>query len=152
MATGARILENKPAVYLAGPWFRDGQEERLEKIEEMLDKHGVSYYAPRIDGPKLSMDASKEQREEAFNDNVSHIKTADLVISVTDGLDTGTIWESGLANGLQVPVMFFAETLGDRQFNLMLANSGIGVALSMEDLTQYIEDLNVDLSYEGVIE
>ena len=47
----------------------------------------------------------------------------------------GTIWEAGYAYGIGKPVIYFAETLGDNQFNLMLAQSGRDVFTSQDEVT-----------------
>ena len=48
----------------------------------------------------------------------------------------GTIWEAGFAYGINKPVIYFAETLGDNQFNLMLAQSGRDVFTSQDEVTK----------------
>ena len=57
------------------------------------------------------------------------------VFAVTDGKDMGTIWEAGYAYGIDKPVLYYAETLGNNQFNLMLAESGKDVFLSQDEVT-----------------
>ena len=47
----------------------------------------------------------------------------------------GTIWEAGYAFGINKPIIYFAETLGNGQFNLMLARSGNVVYQNMADIS-----------------
>ena len=54
---------------------------------------------------------------------------------MTDGKDMGTIWEAGYAFGINKPIIYFAETLGNGQFNLMLARSGNVVYQDMADIS-----------------
>ena len=54
---------------------------------------------------------------------------------MTDGKDMGTIWEAGYAFGINKPIIYFAETLGNGQFNLMLARSGNVVYQNMADIS-----------------
>ena len=67
----------------------------------------------------------------------------------------GTIWEAGYAYGINKPVIYFAETLGDNKFNLMLAQSGRDVFMSQDEVTYgaLIDSLNgASRSYRGDIE
>ena len=70
-----------------------------------------------------------------FNDNCNAIKSSRAVFAVTDGKDVGTIWEAGYAHGIGKPVVYYAETLGDNLFNLMLAQSGNEVFTSQNEVT-----------------
>lgn len=148
LATG-----KKHHVYAAGPWFYEGQEERLEKIEAMLRYYGYTFFAPRLDGVPLPKDATAEDRQKTFMDNVDGITNAEFIIAVTDGKDTGTLWEAGCAFGANIPVVFFAETLPeDAQFNLMLAESGVAVCRSFDDLSKYLSGVADKIAYEGYIQ
>ena len=33
-----RLMSDEPTIYLAGPWFTEGQPERLAKIEKLMDE------------------------------------------------------------------------------------------------------------------
>jgi len=147
-----RIKSATPAVYLAGPWFTAGQPERLAKIEALMNELGMTYYSPRLDGIDLTPDATDADRNAVFADNVAHLKQAKLVVAVVDGVDTGTIWETGTAYGLAIPVAYYTETLGDGTFNVMLAKSGQATIQNMLDLKAFLQDPTSEaFQYTGAI-
>ena len=145
-------MSDAPMIYLAGPWFTEGQPERLAKIEELMDELGLSYYSPRLDGIDLTPDATEADRNAVFADNVTHLRQAQLVVAVVDGFDTGTIWETGTAYGLNIPVAYYGETLADGTFNVMLAKSGKAVIENMPDLKAFLQDpTSNEFQYTGTI-
>ncbi|MFC6180831.1 nucleoside 2-deoxyribosyltransferase [Lactiplantibacillus daowaiensis] len=147
-----RIMSANPTVYLAGPWFTAGQPERLAKIEQLMDDLKMTYYSPRLDGIDLTPDATDDVRNAVFKDNVDHLKQAKLVVAVIDGFDTGTIWETGTAYGLDIPVAYYLETLGDGTFNVMLAKSGQATIQNMTDLKAFLQDPTSEaFQYTGAI-
>ncbi|WP_318767387.1 nucleoside 2-deoxyribosyltransferase [Lactiplantibacillus carotarum] len=147
-----RIMSDHPAIYLAGPWFTAGQPERLAKIEQLMNEMELTYYSPRLDGIDLTPDATEADRNAVFADNVTHLKQAQLVVAVVDGFDTGTIWETGTAYGLEIPVAYYGETLAEGTFNVMLAKSGKAVVENMTDLRAYLQDPASDaFQYTGTI-
>lgn len=147
-----RLMSDHPAIYLAGPWFTPGQPERLAKIEQLMDDMGLTYYSPRLDGIDLTPDATEADRNAVFADNVLHLKRAKLVVAVVDGFDTGTIWETGTAYGLDIPVAYYGETLGEGTFNVMLAKSGKATIENIIDLRVFLQDPTSDaFQYTGTI-
>ncbi|XKL33116.1 nucleoside 2-deoxyribosyltransferase [Lactiplantibacillus plantarum] len=147
-----RLMSDEPTIYLAGPWFTEGQPERLAKIEKLMDELELTYYSPRLDGIDLTPDATEADRNAVFTDNVHHLKRAKLVVAVVDGFDTGTIWETGTAYGLDIPVAYYSETLADGTFNVMLAKSGKAVIENMTDLKAFLQDPTADdFQYTGTI-
>ncbi|WP_349603857.1 nucleoside 2-deoxyribosyltransferase [Lactiplantibacillus plantarum] len=147
-----RLMSDEPTIYLAGPWFTEGQPERLAKIEKLMDELELTYYSPRLDGIDLTPDATEADRNAVFTDNVDHLKRAKLVVAVVDGFDTGTIWKTGTAYGLDIPVAYYGETLADGTFNVMLAKSGKAVIENMTDLKAFLQDPTADdFQYTGTI-
>ncbi|AVK64171.1 nucleoside 2-deoxyribosyltransferase [Lactobacillus sp. CBA3606] len=147
-----RLESKTPMIYLAGPWFTAGQPERLAKIEQLMNELELTYYSPRLDGIDLTPDATEADRNAVFDDNVAHLKQAKLVVAVVDGFDTGTIWETGTAFGLNIPVAYYAETLADGTFNVMLAKSGKATVQNMADLKAFLQDPTTDdFQYAGAI-
>lgn len=121
-------------VYLASPFFNEEQIERIEYIENLLQKFGFEVFSPRKE-LVIKPDDTLLTRAVGFSNNCRGITNSDFVLAVTDGKDMGTIWESGYAYGKGIPVLYFAETLGDNPFNLMLAESGLlGVCKSRKEL------------------
>ena len=120
--------------YFASPFFRPEQVEREERMIAHLRGLGFKVFSPK-ESCHLDAKASQSSREEVFNSNCEAIRNARAVFAVTDGKDMGTIWEAGYAYGIGKPVMNFAETLCDNQFNLMLAQSGVDVFTSQDEVT-----------------
>ena len=88
--------------------------------------------------------------------NIVGILNADLVLVIYDRKDTGTIWEAGCAYAYHKPILYYAETLGDKPFNLMLAKTG-NVARNMDELLEKLNDEHTFdfkrvYDYEGEIE
>lgn len=112
--------------YLASPFFNDDQIEREERIKSLLRTYGYKVYSPREHGVVGSLSDSVAVQE-TFNSNVEAINNSKKVLAITDRKDMGTIWEAGYAYGKGIPIVYYAETLGDNPFNIMLSESGIGI-------------------------
>lgn len=125
-------------IYIASPFFNEEQLERLGFIKEVLKQNDLCYFSP-MDECLLPFDAPMSQRKKVFHDNCKAICSSTFVLGVTDGKDMGTIWECGYAFAQNIPIIYFAETLGDRPFNLMLAESGVKVLRTRDQLAQYLE-------------
>jgi len=54
--------------------------------------------------------------------------------------DTGTVWETGLAYGLRIPVVMFttAKSPIQRKINVMLAQSAEGVLCDLDELEKFL--------------
>lgn len=142
-------------LYFASPFFNPEQVEREERMKKHLRDLGFEVFSPK-ENTFLPPNASVEDQKSTFADNLRGIDEADAVFAITDGKDMGTIWEAGYAYGKNVPIIYFAETLGNGQFNLMLARSARLVYQSQndvnrEEIIQAIED-GMSKDYEGQIE
>lgn len=124
--------------YLASPFFNDEQIKREESIKKTLRGYGFSVYAPREHGIVGSL-TSQEAVTSTFNSNVEAINNSRMVLAITDGKDMGTIWEAGYAYGNNIPIVYYAETLGNNPFNIMLSESGVGI---FKDYTSFCKACN----------
>ena len=124
--------------YLASPFFNDEQIKREESIKKTLRGYGFTVYAPREHGIVGSL-ASQEAVTSTFNSNVEAINNSRMVLAITDGKDMGTIWEAGYAYGNNIPIVYYAETLGNNPFNIMLSESGVGI---FKDYTSFCKACN----------
>lgn len=111
-------MKNKINVYLASSWFTPATEEIRSNLEGILSvRHDVELYSPKRDGIMLPPNQKHDTalRESIFNDNISHIVSADLVIanvySMDSYNDTGTMYEIGYAMANNVPVLGFTTTM-----------------------------------------
>ena len=112
----------KKKIYLAGGWFDKEQEEEHTRIYETI-KEAFDVFNPRIEG-EIKQQTSSDAMTDILIGNIEGIKNADLVLVIYDRKDTGTIWEAGCAYANKKPILYYAETLGDKPFNLMLAKTG----------------------------
>lgn len=124
--------------YLASPFFNEVQRDRMEGILSILRTAGYKVYAP-IEAGLVAATASDSFISEVFRSNVEAIKNCNKVFAITDGKDMGTIWEAGYAYGIGKPVIYFAETLGDNPFNIMLSESGKGIFTKRTDVMSAAE-------------
>ncbi len=123
-------------VYLASGWFTPKALEEVEELENLLGELGLNVASPRkifICPPNAPLDVQKD----TFKGNVEHIRTADFVLCNTRDKDMGTIFEAGVAYNADVPIVYFAQGLTGN-FNLMLAQSGVKVTTSYEELREYL--------------
>ena len=119
--------------YLASPFFKDTQIQREEAVKNALRNEGYTVYSPRENGV-LTPDATDEVRTKIFKENCEAIQKSCRILAITDEKDIGTIWEAGYAYGIGKEVVYYAETLGDNPFNVMLGKSGIGIFTNYNDL------------------
>jgi len=110
-------------IYFASPFFNPEQVEREEYLKQALRDLGFEVFSPK-ECFHCPPDADDKTRQKTFEGNCEELIDCDLVFAVTDGKDMGTIWEAGFAYAINKPIIYFCETLGDGQFNLMLAQSG----------------------------
>lgn len=118
--------------YLASPFFKDSQIQREEAVKNLLRNEGYTVYSPRENGV-LTPDATDEVRTKIFKENCEAIQKSHRILAITDEKDIGTIWEAGYAYGIGKEVVYYAETLGDNPFNVMLGKSGIGIFTKYND-------------------
>jgi len=121
-------------LYLASPFFNDEQNEREAFVKSRLKAKSFNVFAPK-DMTFIHPEASSEQREAAFQDNLNAIRKSAGIFVITNGKDVGTIWEAGYAYALGKPVIYFAEGL-EGGFNLMLAQSGNLVITSRDGINE----------------
>lgn len=119
--------------YLASPFFKDSQIQREEIVKMVLREHGYKVYSPKENGV-LTPDATDEVRTKIFKENCEAIQKSHRILAITDEKDIGTIWEAGYAYGIGKEIVYYAETLGDNPFNVMLGKSGIGIFTEYSDL------------------
>ena len=145
----------KKKIYLAGGWFTPEQEEEHTRIYELL-KNDYDVFNPKLES-LVTPNSTEDFMSQTLIGNIEGIKNADLVVVIYDYKDTGTIWEAGCAYANKKPIMYYAETLGEKKFNLMLAKTGnfadnmtaLACALQDESTWQYKDVYN---SYKGSVE
>ena len=141
--------------YLASPFFRPDQVERESRIKHWLRGLGYNVFSPK-EASFLKGDASLDEQEATFDGNCEAIKNSTAVFAITDTKDMGTIWEAGYAFGIDKPIIYYAETLGNNPFNLMLAQSGCAVlqdqSAESESKIEAVMAYQDKFAFGGVIE
>ena len=124
--------------YIASGWFSPEWLAELESLKASLDKHGFRYFSPK-DEAVCEADAALDRQTAIFDGNVNAIKDCDWILCNTRNKDMGSIFEAGFAHSLGRPIVYFSAGLPPgAQFNLMLAQSGIAVCTSIDDLNAYL--------------
>ena len=141
-------MGNKIKVYLASSWFTPATEEIRFNLEGMLSvRPDVELYSPKRDGIMLPPNQRHDTalRESIFNDNISHIVSADLVIanvySMDSYNDTGTMYEIGYAMANNVPVLGFTTTMDQVDVRFKGILGGMNVVTGYSTLTAVLDEL-----------
>ena len=104
--------------YIAGPFFREGERERLEKLreffksDEFFDKY--EFFFPmdhKIPGGESMPNG--EWAWNVFEMDTKELANSDVVVAVYDThySDTGTAWELGFAYANHIPVILLCTNL-----------------------------------------
>lgn len=142
-------------IYLAGGWFTPEMEEEHTRIYNTIkDKFNV--FNPKLES-LIKPDSTDDHMSQTLIGNIEGIKEADLVLVIYDRKDTGTLWEAGFAYANKKPILYYAETLNGKPFNLMLAKTGnfvdnmgsLALALDNKDTFKFRDVYN---SYVGSVE
>jgi nucleoside 2-deoxyribosyltransferase len=107
-------------LFLAGPFFSDGEVERLERVKAALEAAGFEVYSTSHRNARINLDSAREKMAR-FRLLCGEIRKCDGLFAVLDGRDPGTIWEMGYAFATGKPVIAFCEN--DPFFSLMIDGS-----------------------------
>jgi len=112
------MSSQKTKVYIAGPFFKEGERERIEKLraffdnDEFFDKYEFFYPMDhKIPGGESMPNG--EWAWNVFEMDVKELATSDLVVGIYDThySDTGTAWELGFAFANHIPVLLLCTNL-----------------------------------------
>lgn len=144
-------------VYIASPFFNERQNEILEEVKKILDSLDISYFSPKDDC--LFENGKGMDAEAVFNKNCLEIERCDCLLAITDGLDAGTLWESGFAYGIRGKEILYVwvDHVEGANFNLMLAQSATATVKGFEELKKALEYFKEhgdveDVKYSGKME
>jgi nucleoside 2-deoxyribosyltransferase len=134
--------EGNIKAYLCAGWFSPNKMKALNMLEDVLHSFDeLELFDPRFDSPQIGKNPTEAERQANFDANLSAMRSSDVLIASTEGLDSGTIWECGYGSALGIPTFGFAPLLPEGvPFNLMLAQSMKHIFLSSEALTSYLKD------------
>lgn len=127
--------------YIAGPFFRKGERERLEKLreffknDEFFDKY--EFFFPmdhKIPGGESMPNG--EWAWNVFEMDTKELATSKLVIAIYDThySDTGTAWELGFAYANHIPVLLLCTNLN--------ADNSIMPLIAADRIYQYDKFVN----------
>ena len=91
-------------IYIASPFFNSEQTHEVDVIEETLNRCGYEYFSPRRSqsSPYYSTLTENDENFELvkrliFLDDVNAIVNCDTMVVNPNNLDSGTLWEMGVA-------------------------------------------------------
>jgi len=143
--------------YIASSWFNPVANQEVNDIIHALESNGFEIFSPR-DFFVCPPDADLATQKSTYEGNLHHLHESDLMVCNTHGKDMGSIFEAGYFKALEKPIVYFCAGLpAGAKFNLMLAQSGVKVCTSKEDLSDYLSrcsEANIMLieKYHGDIE
>ena len=143
------FVDKSKRAYLASPFFNPEQIDRLKRVRIAIESIGLKVWDAYTNGIICKPDADKDMLKLAVDNNIDNIDRVGVMVVITDGKDMGSIFEAGYACAKDIPVYGFAETLGDRPFNVMLAGTFVGVAKTTGGLIEALQGKEVR-SYDKV--
>jgi nucleoside 2-deoxyribosyltransferase len=132
-------------VYLAGPFFNSEQKRVMGEIESHCLKIGMSFFSPRLNCI-CPPDATEEVRCNVFRENCGGVYESLFVLARIDDFDPGTVWEMGLAYGVNIPVYAYTTVKG-RGLNLMLAQGCEGFLIGLESVKKFLSEVHDENLY-----
>ena len=108
----AYLQGRRPLVYLAGPFFDLAQIWMIQQAYSNLRSLGLRVFSPYHD---IGMGSA----DDVVAKDIEGIRQSDLILALTDGLDSGTIYEIGYARALNKPVLVYSERHGEESLKMM---------------------------------
>jgi len=102
----------KREIYLAGPFFDLSQVWMIEEARKNLREMGLTVFSPFHD---IGLGGAGD----VVQKDLEAIQRADLLFAVTDGLDSGTVYEIGYARALKKPVVVYSERESEEALKMM---------------------------------
>lgn len=91
-----------PTVYLAGPFFNLQQLWMIDQVRNNLREMGLKVFSPFHD---IGLGSAKD----VVQKDLEGIRASDVLFAIADGLDAGTIYETGYARALDKRVIVYSE-------------------------------------------
>ena len=132
-------------VYIGGALFSPSERANLENIESLCKDLGFITYLPHKDGGLFIR--GNNNSSSFFTADKDNIDTAEIIISVLNGLDidSGTSWEIGYGYSKQKTIIGYLEDIRifnpNKQLNPMIFNSLSHLANSIDSLKEILETL-----------
>ncbi|HBI7084872.1 TPA: nucleoside 2-deoxyribosyltransferase [Clostridium perfringens] len=139
-------------MYLASPFFNVVENERVDKVKEILDSKGLEVFSPKEHQNKHLEFGTIEWRKATFKNDVDHIDWCDCVVAIIcqgNYDDSGTAWELGYAYATNKPVILV--NLTGEAINLMIADSLHALITSYDELKDYDFNELKRIPYENYV-
>ncbi|WP_111894921.1 PfkB family carbohydrate kinase [Acinetobacter sp. MB5] len=102
----------KPKIYLAGPFFTLAQLWLVEEARRNLIDLGLDVFSPYHD-------VGKGSAEDVVRKDLIGVHECDILFAISDGMDSGTIYEIGYARAIHKPVIVYAESESEENLKMM---------------------------------
>jgi nucleoside 2-deoxyribosyltransferase len=98
-----RFIEGyRPIVYLAGPFFTLADLWMVDEARSSLLAAGLRVFSPYHD-------VGYGAADDVVAKDLAAIETTDLMLAIADGMDPGTVYETGYARAKGKPVIVYSE-------------------------------------------
>ena len=137
-------------IYLASPFFNDGENLFVALAEHILRDRGFDVFSPRENEIRKGAEVGTSAWAcETFNRDVQAIDESDIVVMLYHGnySDSGTAWECGYAFATNKPVIAI-HLWADEVSNLMVHCSTLA-NITIEELETYDFDNLPEIEYTG---
>jgi nucleoside 2-deoxyribosyltransferase len=102
-------------VYLAGPFFTMAERWIIDQARKYLTEQGFKVFSP-------FHDVGFGVAEQVAPKDIKAIHDSDIVFSIVDGLDAGTLFEIGYARSLDKPVIVFVQKESEENLKMMVGS------------------------------
>lgn len=145
-------MKDKIKCYLASPWFNSQQMKVMNKVRDIVLMYDdIQLFSPYYDGIVLDKkNDSPEMRQKVFDIDIGTIAYSDLVVTIIDDFDPGSIFEMGAAGIIcwmydkgmieynihirNIPRIIAYSDVSGRGLNVMLQQSVWGFANGEREL------------------
>lgn len=110
------VVKKSRKIYIAAPFFNISQRWLVNEIKQLLENMGIKTFSPYHD---VGFGTSAQVAQA----DIKGIDDSDAVLAVVDGLDSGTLFEIGLARSKNKPVYVLAQSTQNTDL-IMLEGSG----------------------------
>ncbi|MDI3312182.1 MAG: PfkB family carbohydrate kinase [Thermoanaerobacterium sp.] len=112
----------KQLIYLAGPFFDQGEINWVQYMFDALQHHGFMIFSPLHHAGRASKNSKIKEKREIFKIDIDNLRKSTIIVALLDGDDTGTAFECGYAYAMEKPVIGVHSRFNNRP-NLMLEMS-----------------------------
>lgn len=111
-------VQEKTKIYIAGPFFKPGERDRIEKIRDLFNNDpffsDYDLFFPMDHKIKNGENMNNwDWGKAVFDMDVKALEQSDIVVAIYDKhySDSGTAWELGYAYGLGIPIILLCTDL-----------------------------------------